>query len=83
MMPDVVATAGVTLMLLAFVLNLAGRVQANGAVYLWLNLFGGALACAASIMIGYVPFVVLEGAWTLAALAGITRMYAPTAFRRR
>lgn len=69
-----IATAGVTLLLVAFALNLSGRLSPSSRPYQGLNVVGAALACGASAMIGFIPFVVLEGAWALvglAALAGV------------
>jgi hypothetical protein len=64
---------GVTLILVAFVLNLAGVLERENRVYLWLNLVGAALACLAAALILFVPFIVLEGVWGLAALVGLLR----------
>jgi hypothetical protein len=57
----------------AFVLNLAGRLERDRPAYLWLNLVGAGLACLASALILFVPFIVLEGVWALAALVGLLR----------
>lgn len=70
---DVIATVGVTLILIGFLLNLAGRLPSDGAPYLALNLVGSALACASSVAIGFVPFVVLEAVWAAAAAIGLAR----------
>jgi hypothetical protein len=61
------------LILVAFVLNLAGVLERERPAYLWLNLVGAALACLAAAMITFVPFIVLEGVWGLAALVGLLR----------
>jgi hypothetical protein len=71
---DLIASAGVTLILIAFLLNLAGRLERENAAYLWLNLVGAALACLASALVPFIPFVILEGVWALAALAGLIRL---------
>ncbi|HWP57738.1 MAG TPA: hypothetical protein VNL14_07615 [Candidatus Acidoferrales bacterium] len=68
-----VGTAGVALLPLAFFLNLIKRLEPDDPWYLGLNLLGAGLACAASWMIGFVPFVVLEGAWFSVALLGMIR----------
>jgi hypothetical protein len=68
-----VGSAGVALLLLAFVLNLFGRLRANGPAYMGLNFVGAALACYASWLLDFMPFVVLEGVWALVALAGVPR----------
>jgi hypothetical protein len=68
---DIIGAAGVTLILVAFIANVAGRMQRTDRTYLILNLVGAALACASSAMIGFIPFVVLEGVWAAVALAGL------------
>ncbi|MCH8052404.1 MAG: hypothetical protein IIC86_10350 [Chloroflexi bacterium] len=68
-----IASVGVALILLAFVLNLLGRLGRTSVVYLWLNLIGATIACIASAMIQFYPFVVLEGVWAIAALIGLIR----------
>jgi hypothetical protein len=40
-----------------------------------LNLVGAGLACYSSWLIGFMPFVVLEGVWAIAALAGLARAF--------
>ncbi|MGH7916789.1 MAG: CBU_0592 family membrane protein [Candidatus Binataceae bacterium] len=68
---ELVGSIGVFLLLVAFLLNLIGRLRNDRIPYQLLNFAGAAIACYASVMIGFRPFVVLEGAWSLIALAGI------------
>ncbi len=70
---DWIGSVGVGMLLLAFVLNLSRRLRADSLVYRLLNLVGAGLACYASALIEYPPFVVLEGVWALAALVALTR----------
>lgn len=72
-MATVVGTAGVALLLLAFAGNLRGLLRPKDPAYLALNLVGASLACASAAMIGFLPFVVLEGVWALAAAATLAR----------
>jgi hypothetical protein len=58
----------VGLLLLAFVLNLLKIVSERHQVYLLLNMVGSGLALWYAWVGGTIPFVVLEGAWGLAAL---------------
>lgn len=67
MIAQVIATVGVLLLLSAFALNLAGRVRPDGTPYQLLNLVGGGLSCFGAILIGFWPFVVLEGCWAVTA----------------
>lgn len=68
---DWVGSVGVGLLLLAFVLNLRGVLARDRAVYQALNAVGAGLACWAAVMIDFFPFVLLEGTWSLAALAAL------------
>jgi len=68
---DVIGSVGVAILLVAFVLNLAGALQRTSRVYHGLNFVGAGVACYASALIGFLPFVVLEGVWSVAALAAI------------
>lgn len=71
---DVIGSAGVFLLLGAFVLNLIGKLDHASRVYRGLNAVGAGIACYASWRIGYLPFVVLEGVWMLCALAALARL---------
>jgi hypothetical protein len=68
-----IGSVGVSLLLLAFLLNLFGLLRAGGYAYLALNFIGGALACFSSYLIGFAPFVVLEGTWAAVAGFGLVR----------
>jgi hypothetical protein len=72
-MANFIGTIGVALLLGAFLLNLLKRMSAEGYAYPVLNLLGAALACYSSYLIDFLPFVVLEGVWTLAAAFALGR----------
>ena len=72
-MATLIGFTGVGLLLLAFVLNLAKILKAEGIPYLALNLVGAGLACASSWMIDFMPFVILEATWTGATLVALIR----------
>lgn len=72
-MGDVLGTAGVALLLAAFLANVAGRLGVDSRVYHALNLAGAGLACVASYVIGFRPFVVLEAIWALVAGVALVR----------
>ena len=71
---EVLGTIGVSMLLVGFFLNLFGLMRRNSLKYVLLNLFGGGLACTASILIEFFPFVILEGTWTVVALVGLGRL---------
>ena len=62
---DYLGFAGVSLILLAFFLNLKNVLSTDHLAYVLLNTVGAALACLASILMQYLPFVILEGVWLL------------------
>ena len=70
---DVLGSIGVGLILIAFILNLAGIMDRFARSYLVLNLVGASLTLLASAIIEFYPFVVLESVWALAALIGLLR----------
>lgn len=70
---ELVGASGVSLLLLAFVGELAGWMDSAGRPYQLLNLVGASLAAWAAYRIGFAPFVVLEGAWALVALLALLR----------
>ncbi len=59
---------GVAILLLAFLLNLLKKISSNSLPYILMNIIGAGLACLASWMINYVPFVILEATWTLVSV---------------
>jgi hypothetical protein len=72
---EIIGFVGVSILLAAFFLNLAGVIANNSKRYLVLNFIGAALAGYSSWLIGFMPFVLLEGTWAAVALltlAGIT-----------
>jgi len=74
---QIVGTVGVALLLAAFFLNQFGYVKAESRRYQSLNASGAALACYASYLIGFAPFVVLEAIWTAFAVVAMLRPPTP------
>jgi hypothetical protein len=70
---DWAGTLGVFLILLAYSLNVTGKLKSDGRTFLLLNFIGASLACVASFMISYLPFVILEGAWASVSLVALIR----------
>ncbi len=70
---ELVGTLGVTILLVAFALNLANKLTPTSATYLMLNIIGAALAGISSYMIEFWPFVVLEGVWTISSIVVLAR----------
>jgi hypothetical protein len=72
---DWVGVAGVGMILLAFFCSTFGLMAANSVPYFILNSVGAGLACYASYLIAYYPFVVLEGTWSIVSLIGLVKAY--------
>jgi len=66
-------SVGVALILIAYFLNTESLIPVNGKLFYVINIIGAALACYASFLIGYWPFVILEGTWTLVSIYGLMR----------
>lgn len=73
-MTDIIGTIGVGLILLAYFLNIFSLLSKENKVFFLLNIAGAGLACYASWMIDYWPFVVLEGTWFLVSVAGFLKI---------
>ena len=65
---DWVGFLGVLQILLAYSLNVIGKVSNKNLSFIILNLFGAAMACLASILLNYWLFIILEAVWTLVSL---------------
>jgi len=64
-----IGAVGVGLLLGAFFLNLFGWMKSDSRAYQALNAIGAGTACYASYLIDFLPFVVLEGTWSLVAVS--------------
>lgn len=73
---DLISTIGVSLILLAFFLNTFKYLKEKSKFYFILNIVGGAFACYGSILLNSIPFIILEGTWSLVALVGLIRITA-------
>lgn len=72
---DFVGTIGVGLILLAFFCNTFKLIPQEGKLFFILNMIGAGLACYASCLIHYLPFIILEAIWTLVSLAGLIKTF--------
>jgi len=68
---DWIGFIGVFQILLAYMLNIFGKLEKKDLSFILLNLIGAGMACLASILINYVPFIILEGAWALVSLIAL------------
>lgn len=68
---DIITGFGVFFILLAFFLLTFRFLRSDSRWYYAINLLGGGLAFYGSLLIESIPFAILEGTWTLVALAGL------------
>jgi hypothetical protein len=69
----ITGSAGVTLLLIAFFLNLFKIISSESKTYILLNIIGAGISCYASTLIHYMPFVILEGTWCLVAVIAFVK----------
>jgi hypothetical protein len=44
-------------------------------MYLSVNFIGAGIACLASVLLKYAPFIILEGAWTFVSSFGLIKYF--------
>ena len=70
---DWIGFVGVFQILLAYIFNISSKLEKNSLTFILLNLFGAILACLASILMKYIPFIILEGVWTIVSLIALIK----------
>ncbi|HVS94768.1 MAG TPA: hypothetical protein VHE59_22170 [Mucilaginibacter sp.] len=71
---DIVASIGVIVLLIAFMLNLYKKLPASSRMYSLMNFVGAGICCYASWMVRFYPFIVLEGVWAFVALISLLKV---------
>ena len=64
---------GVFLILLAYILNELGKTTNKSLLFILLNLLGASIACLASVLLNYMPFIILEGVWAIVSLYSLIK----------
>ena len=70
---DWIGFIGVFQILLAYILNVIGKIKSNDLTFILLNLIGASMACISSILMKYIPFIILEGVWTIVSLISLIK----------
>ena len=70
---DLIGFMGVLLILIAYFLNINNKLEPDNIIYILLNLFGGMLACLASVLMEFYPFVLLEGTWAVVSFVALIK----------
>jgi hypothetical protein len=72
---DWIGFVGVTILLIAFFLQLTNKIVKESSLYLFMNVIGAGLACFASVLLKYMPFIILEATWTIVSAFGLFQFY--------
>lgn len=72
-----IASIGVGILLLAFFLNISGRLDNKSKLYAIFNAAGGLISGYASWMIDFYPFVILNLIWSLTAIIALFKSNVP------
>lgn len=70
---DLIGTLGVGLILIAYFLNIISWIKKDGILFYVLNILGGGIACFASVLISFWPFIILEGTWAIVSIVGLLK----------
>jgi len=70
---DWIGFIGVAILLVAFLMNLLNKLNKDSLGYIVLNIVGAGLACVASLLIHYLPFVILEGTWAVVSAIALIK----------
>ena len=68
---DILASIGVIILLIAFLLNLYKKLPSTSKIYALMNLIGAGICGFSSYLISFYPFVVLESIWAFVALLSL------------
>ena len=68
---DVFGAIGLSLLLLAFFLNVMNKIRRNSHSYHIINFFGGLILAIYGMIINAIIFMILNSFWALVALLGI------------
>jgi len=71
---DIIASIGVIILLIAFLLNLYKKISPNSRAYTFMNFLGAAICGFSSYLISFYPFVVLESIWAIFALVSLIKV---------
>ena len=70
---EIIGTIGVGLILLAYFLNIFSWIKKDGVLFFAMNIIGASIACYASVLIRFWPFIILEGTWAIVSVIGLLK----------
>ncbi|WP_345949815.1 MULTISPECIES: hypothetical protein [unclassified Mucilaginibacter] len=71
---DIIASVGVIILLIGFMLNLFKKISAESKSYALMNFVGAGLCGYSSYLISFYPFVILESIWAFVALVSLFKV---------
>ncbi len=70
---DIIGTIGVGTILIAYFLNMFSLIKKEGVLFYVMNIVGASIACFASVLISFWPFIILEGTWAIVSVIGLMK----------
>ena len=70
---DLIGGLGVFILLLAYFLTLFHFLNENSKIYITLNIAGAGIACYASCLLHYKPFIILEATWMIVSCFALAK----------
>ena len=71
---DLLGFTGVAILLAAYLLHQLNKMSKDGWPYILMNITGAGLACFASYLIRYLPFIILEATWMMVSVVALVRL---------
>jgi hypothetical protein len=71
---DLLGFTGVAILLAAYLLHQLNKLSKDGYTYILMNIAGAGLACFASYLIKYLPFIILEATWMMVSVIALLRL---------
>ena len=68
-------SSGLLMLLIAFVLNLLGKLKHDSYIYNILNGVGGLVLSHYAFLINAIVFTILEGVWGLFGIYGLAKLF--------
>ncbi|WP_284650891.1 CBU_0592 family membrane protein [Flavobacterium terrisoli] len=70
---EIIGTIGVGTILIAYFLNIFSLIKKEGVLFYVMNIVGAGIACFASVLISFWPFIILEGTWVVVSVIGLLK----------
>jgi hypothetical protein len=72
-MTEIIGTLGATIILVAFLLNQSEKLKNSDFRYDFMNLVGSAFLIAYAVILGSIPFIILNTVWGLVSLKDLIK----------